>query len=114
MRIPVMGSESLDGINSRSVAPVTFVIHTEAKQEAVFNSQPGKIRFQTRSGLAVMLFVYQHCSQYFHCSVSLAVIRNGAQGRTFIENVVDNNDGPATHVNLGAKLPFQNAASGFL
>ena len=86
---PLRWSESFDGIDSGRVAPVSLVVHAITEQESVFDIQAGEVCFQARAGLAIVLLVDQNCGQDFLGTMSQAVIRNGAEGRTLVEDIVD-------------------------
>src|SRR5690606_37582542 len=107
-------SQSFNGIDSRSVAPIAFVVHAIAEQESILNVKAGKVCLQAGARLAIVLLVYQHRSQNLAGAMGQAVICDGAQRRTFIENVVDDQNRAAFHVGFRLKLPFQNAAGGLL
>src|SRR5690606_42046401 len=56
-------SQSFNGIDSRSVAPIAFVVHAIAEQESILNVKAGKVCLQAGARLAIVLLVYQHRSQ---------------------------------------------------
>src|SRR5690554_3289214 len=91
-------SKSFNGIYTRCVAPITFVVHAVSKQKPVSYFQAGKVCFQAWLCLAIVVFIYQCGGKDLLCTVGPTVVGNGAERCAFIQYVVHDQHGTTIHV----------------